>query len=132
MEVVLNAPGSWHSSTRSPVYEQPGQSHTDDLTGCRHSIPRGTARVDKKLSPLKQGDILPLSLLHCTEHLALDCSYSPIGRLQSGGAGFAGRVGRSESPSQLMLMLDCSLACCDPCIQSANQMLGLNEFRLYM
>ena len=38
------------------------------------AFPSRMAHVDKKLkAPLKQGNVLPQSLLHCTECLALDC-----------------------------------------------------------
>src|SRR5882672_1139809 len=76
MEAVLNAPGSWHDShVARPVYEQLVNRTPDgSYLVADTAFPRGTARVDKKLkAPLKQGDILPRSLLHCTEHLALDC-----------------------------------------------------------
>src|SRR5882672_7795293 len=75
MEVVLNAPGSWHDShIACPVYEQLVNRTPDgSYLVANTAFPRGTAHVDKKLkAPLKQGDILPWSLLHCTERLALD------------------------------------------------------------
>src|SRR5882724_3667808 len=76
MEVVLNASGSWHDScVAHPVYEQL-VNHTPDgfYLVTDTTFPRGMASVNKKLkAPLKQGDVLPWSLLHHTECLALDC-----------------------------------------------------------
>ena len=58
-----------------PVYDQL-VDHTPDgfYLVTDTAFLRGTAHVDKKLNaPLKQGNVLPRSLLHRTEHLALDC-----------------------------------------------------------
>jgi len=112
MEVVLNAPGSCMTHTSLTCYEQLVIAHQWILlVATQHS--QGTALLTRSSSPSNKAILLPLSLLPLYRTLGIGLPATLLIADCRVGCSFAGRVWAPQSPSQLMLMLDCSSCSCD-------------------